>query len=570
MTGNAPDFENLKLEAARRFAQTMIVIDDEATQQESGTPESPTKKRLQSPTRKTRSGAKTAEPPTEQGQSGNDSVQFPLNAKLLIENAMASGLICSVLRPKEKEEDLPDRVANAAQVADIVCLDWEIHNDGGNTASGIIKAIIQKDAEQNGRLRLIAIYTGEKKSGDIMDKIFDAIPEELRTEHEFKKKPLEIGSKNGVRVVCLFKKNGIEFPESEKAKGNQVSEDQLPERLQAEFAKLSEGLLSNVALATIASIRTSTHHILSKFTGQMDGPFFHHRALIGSPDDAEEYAVDVVLGELKGAVDKNQVASIHAGPQATEKRIREMAGTTGKLTLHYEKNGRSSTFDLEVDHAISIIRDGASCALEEDRKPLNSPANEQFRKNLSTLFSDSRGVAHQLMHQFAALTCVQAYPGSHLYRSGQLFPKLGLGTIIQNQDKTCLMCLQANCDSVRIEGERSFLFVPLDEEERKPEYVVPILTKTGEFKFVGLATSRKSYCKAKAIIFSACPDAGTVNAKKTKAEDFQFKDTKNNSYSWIADLKHQLALRTVQRLGQQMGRLGVDEFEPYRRKEQQF
>lgn len=569
MVGNATDFETLKLEAARRFAQTMIVIDDEATQQEPEPPKPPPEKALQVPDRKTRSGAKTAEPPTEQGQSGDDLVQFPLNAKLLIENAMASGLICSVLRPKEKEEDLPDRVANAAQVADIICLDWEIHNDGGDTASEIIKSIIQKDEEQNGRLRLIAIYTGEKKSGDITDKVFKAIPGDLRTEHGFKKKPLEIRSKNGVRVVCLFK-TGIKFADSEEAKSNQVSEDQLPERLQAEFARLSEGLLSNVALATIASIRTSTHHILSKFTGQMDGPFFHHRALIGSPDDAEEYAVDVVLGELKGAVDKNQVASIHAGPQATENRIREMAGSAGKLTLHYEKNGQSVASDLEVDYAISIIRDGLSYALEKDRKPSNSPANEQFKKNLSSLFSDSRGAAHKLMHQFAALTCVQAYPGSHLYRFGQMFPKLGLGTIIQDQNKTCLMCLQASCDSVRIEGERSFLFVPLDEEESKPEYVVPILTKTGEFEFVGLATSRKSYCKTKAIIFSACPDAGTVNAEKTEAGNFQFKDIGNNSYTWIADLKHQLALRTVQRLGQQMGRLGVDEFEPYRRKEQQF
>ena len=40
----------------------------------------------------------------------------------------------------------------------------------------------------------------------------------------------------------------------------------------------------------------------------MDGPFFHHRALIESPEDAEEYAVDIILSELKSAVDKHQVA----------------------------------------------------------------------------------------------------------------------------------------------------------------------------------------------------------------------------------------------------------------------
>ena len=323
MTGNASDFEALKLEAARKFAQTMIVIDDEASQQDSETLTHPSKKTLLTPTRKTSFDARTIEPLAEQGQSGNDPVQFPLNAKLLIENAMASGLICSVLRPK-KEDDFQDQVVNAAQVADIVCLDWEIHSDGGDTASEIIKAIIQKDAGQNGRLRLIAIYTGEKKSDDIMDKIFAAIPRKLIKDHKFKKTPLEIESRNGVRIVCLFKKNGINLTEPQKA--NQVSEDQLPKRLQIEFAKLSEGLLSNVALATIASIRTSTHHVLSKFRGQLDGPFFHHCALIESPDDAEKYAVDIVLSELKDAVDKHQVAVNYAGSEAIEKRIREMAG----------------------------------------------------------------------------------------------------------------------------------------------------------------------------------------------------------------------------------------------------
>ena len=564
MTANASDFETFKFELARKFAQTMIFIDDEASQQEPERSNHPPAKTLgATPDRKTRSRARAAEPLVEQGQPKDNLAQFPLNAKLLIESAMASGLICSVLRSKEGD-DLLKRVVRAAEIADVVCLDWEIHNDGGDTASEIIKTIIQKDAEQNGRLRLIAIYTGEKRSEDIMDKIFATIPQKLIKDHEFNKKPLQIESKNGVRIVCLFKAHGIVL--SEPMNANQVSEDQLPKRLQTEFAKLSEGLLSDVALATIASIRTSTHHVLSKFTGNMDGPFFHHRASIPSPDDAEEYAVDIVLSELKGAVDKHQVAIDYAGSEAIESRIREMAGDATKLTLHYEEDGKPCTSKLEVDYVIKIITDGSKPTLRENR-PSGSPGDKQFEKNLSSLFCESKETAHQQMHEFAALTCVQAYPGSHLYRSGQLLPKLGLGTIIQNQDKIYLMCLQASCDSVRIKGERSFLFVPLDEQEFKPEYVIPILTGSGEFKFTGLGTSSESYCKARSIVFSPCPNTGTVNAERVDGTDFHFKDKESNTYHWLADLKHQRALRTVQRLGQQMGRIGIDEFEPYRSKE---
>ncbi len=564
MTSNASDFGTLRLDAVREFAQTMIVVDDEASQQDSETQTYLPKKIIQKPTRKSSFDAETVGLPAEQGQSGMGAVQFPLNSKLLIENAMSSGLICSVLRPKEGDNFL-EQVVTAADIADIVCLDWEIHNDGGDTASEIIKSILEKDAEKNGRLRLIAIYTGWKTGDDILNKIRDAIPEELVKDLELKKTLQGFESSKGVRIVCLLKANGLGL--SEPIKDNQVGEDQLPERLQIEYSRLSKGLLSNVALAAIASIRTSTHHVLSKFTGQVDGPYFHHRALIDSPDDAEEFAANIVLSELKAAVDKHQVATKYAGPEAIEKRIREMAGSREKLTLHYENRGTPETCDMDIDYAISLVRDGSSCALKEDNKPPGFPKNRSIKKNLSTLFSDSMEAARSMMHKFAALTCVRSHPGSHLYRCGELVPKLGLGTIIQDEDNTALMCLQASCDSVRIKDETSFLFVPLTRETCKPEYVVPIVTDTGRSEFTGFSASKNSYCKAKSMVFSPCSDTETISAKKTDSGDFYFKDTKCNCYRWIADLKHHRALHTVQRLGQQMGRLGVDEFEPYRSKE---
>lgn len=561
MTSNASDFGTLKLEAVREFAQTMIVVDDQATQQDSETQTYLTKNTLQKPTRKSSFDAESVESSAELGQSGRNTVKFPLNAKLLIENAMTSGLICSVLRPQEGDNFI-EQVVKAAEIADIVCLDWEIHNDGGDTASKITKSILKKDAEKNGRLRLIAIYTGEKKGDDILDKIFETIPGELVNTSKLERTSRGIKSGNGARIVCLYKANGVELfgPEKEY----QVKEDELPNLLQIEFSRLSEGLLSNVALAAIASIRISTHHVLSKFTGQVDGPYFHHRALIDSPDDAEEFAVNIVLSELKAAVDKHQVATKYAGSEAIEKRILEMAGSREKLTLHYENKGTPETCNMAVEYVISLVREGSRCALKEDNKPPDLPKNKSIKKNLSTLFSDSIESARSMMHKFAALTCVRSHPGSHLYRYGELVPKLGLGTIIQDEDKTSLMCLQASCDSVRIKGETSFLFVPLTRETCKPEYVVPIVTDTGTSEFTGFSASKNSYCKARSMVFSPCLDTETISAKKTRSGDFYFRDTKSNCYRWIADLKHHRALHTVQRLGQQMGRLGVDEFEPYR------
>ena len=85
----------------------------------------------------------------------------------------------------------------------------------------------------------------------IMNQVLEAVPEEIREEQNFSKTmTFEITNKSGVRIVCLFKKQGVLLDPS--INGDQISESELPQRLQLEFAKLSEGLLSNAALGVCA------------------------------------------------------------------------------------------------------------------------------------------------------------------------------------------------------------------------------------------------------------------------------------------------------------------------------
>lgn len=560
MATNLRDFDDLRLDAAQMFAQTMIFVDDQASQD---MPEEAPPGNLRHPGRGI---AKTTpdDKLKEQGGTGNSGSRYPFNAKSLIDNAMNQGLICSVLRPK-KGECFQAQVVKAAQVADIVCLDWEIYNDRGKAALKIIRNILQKDIGQRGRLRLIAIYTGDIASQDtIMDKVLEEVPEEIKEEPTFIKTVSEIKSESGVRIVCLSKKRGIRLEPS--ISDNQVSEGDLPQRLQSEFAKLSEGLLSNAALATIASIRNSTHHVLSKFVGQMDGPFFHHRAMIDNPEDAEEYAVNIVLSELKGTIDKQQVGKAHTGAPAIDARIRSLTKDSEKpeaLTLLYGDEENPQTYELEIGHAVKMVSDGL-CTLQCLKGGMlpNPPSDKNFKKSFSSLFSNNLKTARSNMDQFAALTGVQSYPGSILCLSNEWVPKLGLGTIIKGEDEIYLMCLQASCDSVRIENQGSFLFVRLDKKDTDPEHVVPIPPDNA---YIGLSTSSESYRATRTIIFSASHDTKTVNAKKNDHPiSFYFKDAKGKNYLWVADLKRRRALRTAQHLAQDMGRLGFDEFEPYR------
>ena len=161
----------------------------------------------------------SVEPPAEK-QS-----KHALNARTLIDNAMGLGLVCSVVRPARGEK-ISDRVAKVAELADIVCLDWELYNDRGASAAKIIRDIVYEDAKRHGRLRLIAIYTGDTTNQKILEKVFDTFPKTFQRKHSLKREALHITNGSGLKVVWLFKAHGIQLTDSRKA--NQVDEAGLP------------------------------------------------------------------------------------------------------------------------------------------------------------------------------------------------------------------------------------------------------------------------------------------------------------------------------------------------------
>jgi hypothetical protein len=526
-------FRDFRVAATREFAQTMVVVDDEASQtlEEQKPLEVVT---LKKPTR--------ADSANEKNLPARPLGEHSLNSKILIENAMDLGLICSVLRPK-KGEDVEDRVRKAADRADIVCLDWEIYKDAGNTATGIIQEIVRADTKRNGRLRLIAIYTGDTNNTTILDKIYSSFAEDFRSGNAMTRKALHIESKSGLRIVCLFKTHGTRL--TGKRSENQVSEDMLPSRLQEEFANLAEGLLSNVALATIAAIRSSTHHVLAKITGRMDGPYFHHRAVLPIPNDAEEYAVDVVLSELKSVVDKQGVAEKYAGSSAIEARIREIAGSTTNLSLHFlDSAGLVKTCALSVGNLVDLIANG-NINVFADLVGAAKPSKKSFPGEISTFFSVDRPTARAEMREFAALTGIKAHPGSHHYADGKRFPKLGLGTVLEDSDGNYLLCLQASCDSVRIKVARPFLFVPLEVATvEKPDHVVPIKRRGQSPEYIGLVMNKRSYADTVAFKFEADTKSLTVAAQRIRRRSGLFFKTEDGQvFRWIADLKQRRALR---------------------------
>lgn len=85
---------------------------------------------------------------------------------------------------------------------------------------------------------------------------------------------------------------------------------------------------------------------------------------------------------------------------------------------------------------------------------------------------------------------------------------------------------------------------------------------------MGLNMPKDSYRSMSVVAFSPLLGGKQVVEAEwdENRKEYIFTDScRQHEYSWVADLKRRRALRTAQNLAQKLGRLGFDEFEPYRK-----
>ena len=566
----AEEFVDDRLEATGRFAQTMIVVDDEADLvcDPEPVPDNIARPRRAQSKAAAASVAKPGELPDRRRATRSDLTHL-LDAKQLMDSSLEHGLVCSILRPGP-EENLRERLQKAVRRVDIVCLDWEIHGDDGKTTKSLIKDIVDGDRQRSGRLRLIVIYTAERARVRILKSIRRELLASLKPTEKARMKlsvddGREIRSRIGLRIVCFIKAYDTRAPQ--RLLGDQVSERELPARILQEFASLSEGLMSNVALATLAAIRDSAHQIVGSFSAEIDGPYFHHRAMLSNPDEAEDFAINVVLDGLRSAVRLQEVGQRFAGRPAVERRLRYLATDEQTLRLSFKRtrNDPEESRDFHVDHVVRLINDGIS---KESYDPINvngKPKLPQARRAMTSFFADSLSNAQEAMRRFAVLTGIASHPGTHDVCTGDYTPSLGLGSVVLDKTGKYWLCIQASCDSVRVTEPQPFLFVPLEKSIGQTRHIVPRVVAGIEKTYVALRVEKRAYSKSMSMEFA--PTGGTERVLASyggRPKRLRFVSTKKEAFEWVADLKHYPALRVAQELGQEIGRLGYDEFEPFR------
>ena len=292
------EFRSQTRAVVESFLQTAVVLDDLA--------EMP--RTVGGPAGESASGTITSPDyppstaPTDNVPS-RDPRGVPLNAESVIDGFAEIGSVCAVLKANPGD-GFRERTVRAARRADIVVLDWTIHDSTGEEALRVLSEIVQGDGG-SGRLRLIAIYTGEPNLRTIYEQVRDAI-DDFYHDEELREEADVLRMSRGPLHIVILAKAGAAGAAASEFRDQEVTEEKLAGRLADEFVEMIGGLVRNAAIAGIAGIRDNAHRILAKFEPSLDPAYLGHRLLLHHPPEAADHIEDALISEIASVLEEHR------------------------------------------------------------------------------------------------------------------------------------------------------------------------------------------------------------------------------------------------------------------------
>ncbi len=509
------EFATRSRNLAQRFLQTAVVVDDEAYM---ALNDDGPKAEVVTPGRHTRTSRQNEQNPAGRGAS------HALDAGSLIDSFSELGIICGAIGPTNAAKE-------TMRQADIVILDWCLQDDEPDRALILLRDLLTAETDRNS-LRLVAIYTGEQGLENIGTDICAEL-KRLELEPEGNETKTEIRYRHG-RVV-LYAKSDVSL--ASPLKDRSIAEDNLPGRLVEDFALMTKGLLPGIALTSLAAVREGAHRVLNQFSAELDPAFLAHMACLSSPEEAERQIVAHVAEELRGLADEAVAAASPAGKQAAEFWIRN--------------DGRDSfeigDKQLDMAQTIKLVTEG----LETIEAFSNNFKKKAF-EFLSASFAQPGAI--DLDERLAWIMSFRT-----VYKAPA--PTLWLGsvvTMLEDGNERHLICMRPRCDSVRLKGETSFIFLPLIEPQKK--WRTQLVIRLGnEFRRMSVELESASL-----IVQSFNPSEErqeVVGIKRESDGEFEFTDTCGERYAWRGELRAEYAQRIAQNFAEKLSRVPVDESE---------
>lgn len=534
-------FEELSKEVVERFLQTVVVLDDGAFM---GPDAGPVVREPEENTPVLEEGPEDSEDGAAAPDAGGASANA-LDAHALISGFAARGLVCAVLAPGSGDDE-SEITIGIARRADIVILDWQLRQGAsGEVATGIISRIKEEDAASGGRLRMLVVYTAdpdlEKVRAEVSRVIDECVPSE---------RPGGVLALKARHTTILFVRKG-----STSAVGGRIGEDDLPGRLIDEFVEMGNGILANVTFGCIAAIREETHRVLARFHRGMDGPFVTHRILLATPDDAEDYAVELVCSEVLAVLQSGMVGARYAGREAIQLALGEREARGDEFRLMTQKDSAEGARTITAEDFMKLV-DAGPPGLAEIVNGGGGPKQQKrlYERVHLLLFPDLAAgmAAHREFARVSACVREQGHVPSG-YRA-----TLSLGTIVRVGDEY-FVCIQPACEAVRLGGPTQFLFAALSDDATSFD----VMVKDAVGQEIGLRLNTQTSA-IRADCFEPDRNSGTIRSAVDNGMR-TFTSISDEEFVWACDLRRSLAQRFVHRIASSLSRIGLDEFEWQRR-----
>ena len=540
------DFDERCREIARRFLVSAVIVDDEPSYPET------------EQAKKGREPGRTDQPVDDKNEPGSRSRQR-LDAGAITGSFSKAGLICGVVKPAR------DRDIDAAAVkrADLVVIDWQLHNDDGKRAMKLIRSILDSDQDKGQRLRLIAVYTGKSEIEEIGREIVQFLAQNgYDFENDETDNPVTL-SRGHCRIEIYAKPDTPLDPE---LKNRSVSYADLPDRLIDDFARMTTGLMPSIALVALTAVRENAHRVLDKFDGRLDAAFLAHRACLPIPDDSEQHMVAQIASELRAIMEEEVGRKRPAGMEAIKSWIKDK----GKENIEFDVGNVSQNDVINMlkegidETEIKIVSQGTSGTTSPNALS-NSKRKSAHTWLTSGFVRSGDGDPNDLDLRLAWMTCFRAIDPPD--------KKLWLGTAVRkcgdSDSEEFLLCMRPRCDSVRMKGTESFLFLPLikpNPKRRMFQLVVRSSSSDPKFCRVSVDTDMSRW---EMIEFEPDPTARAVVAQKEEngSAGYVSTDVCGKRYEWIGELKTEVAHSVGQTLGSTLSRIALDRSEWLRRSE---
>lgn len=513
----AQTFEDITKEVVNRFLQNILFVDDKAYLTEN---------------------------------KANDFDAYKISTIFAKE-----GKLCTVFAPSSEDD-----ISNCSSLllkADIVVLDWYLALTKGNNGNddeldsdmdeprgfytkSLIKGIVD-DAKKE-KLKLILVYTGETNLEDITEEIYN----EIKQYSGFEQGRCCVHSSNIVILVRAKYNGEAQFKHQKDLKEMIVKYEELPSFISSEFVKLVNGLLPNFVLSAISVIRENTSRLLNVYSSELDIAYLGHKIVLPNPNDSKELLVKIFGESVIDLISSINIDTHNWLP----------LWISAKYPNSYEiKISERKSIKVDKDILEKIITESGN--FDELVKTLfvNLSRSERMslHNNSTMLLCEDFEIVKNSNVKFAKLT-----HHKNVFLPNGECPFLTQGTVVRSiENNNYYLCIQQRCDSLRIEGIRRFIFLPLVEGVGDYHVVVN--------KDVQLKIAKSSF-DIKTIKFKADDDKRYVSSEcvidnETKMKKFIFSSIYNEKYEWVLELKDMHAQRVVNSYCSVLSRVGLDESE---------